>query len=126
MFPGPTELRLIGYSIESIWTQKIQIKYIDTKNQLADMLTKGNFTRRMESSSVFVQYKPFQFYTFSDAMAKRLQQDSGEERVTAKSGPMMNLIARVPRICHPQRQKARGREAAEIKILGVRKLRERG
>ena len=22
MFPGPTELRLIGYSIESIWTQK--------------------------------------------------------------------------------------------------------
>ena len=24
---------------------KIQSKYIDTKNQLADMLTKGNFTR---------------------------------------------------------------------------------
>ena len=24
---------------------KIQIKYIDTKNQLADMLTEGNFTR---------------------------------------------------------------------------------
>ena len=24
---------------------KIQIEYIDTKNQLADMLTKGNFTR---------------------------------------------------------------------------------
>ena len=45
MFPGPTELRLIGYWIESIWIQKIQIKYIDTKNQLADILTKGNFTR---------------------------------------------------------------------------------
>ena len=29
-------------------------------------------------------------------MAKRLQQDSGEERVTAKSRPMMNLIARAP------------------------------
>ena len=41
----PTELPLIGYSIESIWTQKFQIKYIDSKNQLADMLTKGNFTR---------------------------------------------------------------------------------
>ena len=25
--------------------RKIQIKYIDTKNQLADILTKGNFTR---------------------------------------------------------------------------------
>ena len=29
-------------------------------------------------------------------MAKSLQQDSGEERVTAKSRPMMSLIARVP------------------------------
>ena len=29
-------------------------------------------------------------------MAKRTQQDSGEERVTAKSRPMMNLIARTP------------------------------
>ena len=29
-------------------------------------------------------------------MAKRLQQDSGEERVAAKSRPMMSLIARVP------------------------------
>ena len=29
-------------------------------------------------------------------MAKRSQQDSGDERVTAKSRPMMSLIARVP------------------------------
>ena len=29
-------------------------------------------------------------------MTKRSQQDSGEERVTAKSRPMMNLIARTP------------------------------
>ena len=32
----------------------------------------------------------------SDTMAKRSQQDSGEERVTAKSRPMMNLIAKTP------------------------------
>ena len=32
----------------------------------------------------------------SEAMAKRLQKDSGEERVTAKSRPMMSHIARVP------------------------------
>ena len=31
-------------------------------------------------------------------MAKRLQQDSGEERVTAKSKPMMNLSARTPSV----------------------------
>ena len=29
-------------------------------------------------------------------MANRFQQDSGEERVTTKSRPMMNLIARTP------------------------------
>ena len=29
-------------------------------------------------------------------MARRLQQDSGEERVTTKSRPVMSLIARVP------------------------------
>ena len=29
-------------------------------------------------------------------MAKRSQQDSGEERVTTKSRPMMNLTARMP------------------------------
>ena len=32
----------------------------------------------------------------SDAMAKRSQHNSGGERVTAKSRPMMNLIARTP------------------------------
>ena len=31
-------------------------------------------------------------------MAKRSQQDSGEERVTAKSKPMMNLVARTPSV----------------------------
>ena len=32
----------------------------------------------------------------SDTMAKRSQQDSGEERVTTKSRPIMSIIARVP------------------------------
>ena len=34
----------------------------------------------------------------SAAMAKRVRQESGEERVTAKSRPMMNLTARMPSI----------------------------
>ena len=39
---------------------KIQIKYVDTKDQLADMLTKGNFTRgEWRPSSTFVQYQHF-------------------------------------------------------------------
>ena len=34
----------------------------------------------------------------SAAMAKRIQQESGEERVTAKSRPMMNRTARMPSV----------------------------
>ena len=34
----------------------------------------------------------------SDTMAKRSQQDSGEERVTAKSRPMINLTATMPTV----------------------------
>ena len=78
---------------------KIQIKYIDTKNQLADILTKGNFTR--DEWNHFLNL--FNFSHFSStactaAMANRAQQGSGEERVTAKSRPMMNLTARMPSV----------------------------
>ena len=76
---------------------KIQIKYIDTKNQLADILTKGNFTRD-EWNHLLILFNISHFSSTSciAAMAKRAQQDSGEGRVTAKSRPMMNLTARTP------------------------------
>ena len=76
---------------------KIQIKYIDTKNQLADILTKGNFTHD-EWNYLLCLFNSSHFSSTvcSDTMAKRSQQDSGEERVTAKSRFMMNLIARTP------------------------------
>ena len=78
---------------------KIQIKYIDTKNQLADILTKWNFTRDEWNHLL----KLFNISHFSStactaAMAKRAQQESGEERVTATSRPMMNLTARMPSV----------------------------
>ena len=74
---------------------KIQIKYIDTKNQLADILTKGNFTRdEWNHLLCLFNISHFSSTVCSDTMAKRSQQESGEERVTAKSRPMMNLIAR--------------------------------
>ena len=76
---------------------QIQIKYIDTKNQLADMLTKGNCTRDEWNHLMCVfNISHFSSTACTAAMAKRSQQDSGEERVTAKSRPMMSLIARVP------------------------------
>ena len=76
---------------------KIQIKYIDTKNQLADILTKGNFTRdEWNHLLTLFDISHFRSTVCSDTMAKRSQQDSGEERVIAKSRPMMNLTARTP------------------------------
>ena len=67
---------------------KIQIKYIDTKNQLADILTKGNFTRD-EWNHLLTLFNISHFSSTAciAAMAKRAQQESGEGRVTAKSRP---------------------------------------
>ena len=81
---------------------KIQIKYIDTKNQLADILTKGNFTRD-EWNHLLCLFiiNHFSSTVCSETMAKRSQQDSGEERVTAKSRPMMNLITRTSSFVPP-------------------------
>ena len=76
---------------------KIQIKYIDTKNQLADMLTKGNFTRdEWNHLLCLLNISHFSSTDCSEVMSKRTQEESGEERVTAKSRPMMSFIARVP------------------------------
>ena len=76
---------------------KIQIKHVDTKNQLADILTEGNFTRdEWNHLLCLFNISHLSSTVCSDTMAKRSQQDSGEERVTAKSRPMMNLIAKTP------------------------------
>ena len=97
MFLEPTELHLIGYSIESIRIPKNQIKYSDTKNQLADMPTKGNFTRDERNHLLCLfNISHFSSPVCSEVMSKRTQKESGEERVTAKSRPMMSLIARAP------------------------------
>ena len=74
---------------------KIQIKYIDTKNQLADIWTKGHFTRdEWNHLLCLFNISHFSSAVYFAVMAKRSQKDSEEERVTAKSRPMMNLTAR--------------------------------
>ena len=74
---------------------KIQIKYIDTKNQLADILTKGNFTRdEWNHLLCLFNISHSSSAECSEVMSKRTQEDSGEERVTAKSKPMINLVSR--------------------------------
>ena len=63
-------------------SSKIQIKYIDTKNQLTDILTKGSFTRDEWNHLLCF----FNIRHFSSTV------------VTAKSRPMMNLVARTPSV----------------------------
>ena len=90
---------------------KIQIKYIDTKNQLADILTEGNFTRdEWDHLLCLFNISHFSFTVCSAAIAKRFQQDSGEERVTAKSKPMMNLVARTPSVVSSSTSLSQGEE----------------
>ena len=78
--------------VGSFWDPKIQIKYIDTKNQLADILTKGNFTCD-EWNHIVCLFNIIHFSSTecSEVMSKRTQEDAGEERVTAKSKQMMNF-----------------------------------
>ena len=53
-----------------------------------------------------------------------MQQDSGEERVTAKSRPMMSLIARAPSTLSSSASESAEKKAMEIRVPGVRKLRK--
>ena len=101
---------------------KIQIKYIDTKNQLADILTNGNFTR-YEWNHLLCLFNIGHFSSTdcSEVMLKRTQKDSGEEGVTAKSKPMMNLsrdAAKGILTCLPLlHQKALGKPDMKVNYL---------
>ena len=59
------------------------------------MLTKGNFTRD-EWNHLLCLFNISHFSSISslEAMSKRTQEGAGEERVTAKSKPIMNLVSR--------------------------------
>ena len=74
---------------------KIQVKYIDTKNQVADILTKGNVTRdEWNHLLCLFHINHFSSTNCLEVTWKRTQEDAGEERVTAKPKPMMNLVSR--------------------------------
>ena len=101
---------------------KIQIKYIDTKNQLADMLTKGSFTRDEWNHLLYLfDISHFSSAECSEVMSKRTQKESGEGRVTAKSRPMMNLIARsnerAPSALSSIASESPGKPDTKVKVL---------
>ena len=73
-------------------------------------LDKGNFTRD-EWNHLLSLFNTSHFSSTvcSAAMAKRIQQESGEDRVTAKSRPMMNLTARMPSVVSSSTSSSPGR-----------------
>ena len=98
----------------SVPDPKIQVKYIDTNNQLADILTKGNFTRdEWNHLLCLINISHFSCTDCSEVMSKRTQKDSGEERVTAKSRPMMSLIARAPSTLSSSASESPGKDSCE-------------
>ena len=84
-----------------------QIRYIDSKHQIADILTKGNFTReewkhllRLFSIMNISQFASSHYSSTStsQSVSKRLiQQERPEdhERVVAKPKPMWNLVSKI-------------------------------
>ena len=98
---------------------KIQIKYIDTKNQLADILTKGNFTHDEWNHCLF-NISHFSSTVCSEVMAKkyntihRRRTSHSEVEVNDESyckGSLESVI------------RAQGGKAMEDRVPGVRKLR---
>ena len=68
---------------------KIQIRYIDTKHQLEDILTKGNSHVTNGQTSSFVHHQPFQLSLSllrsecTRTMEKRMQEQEGDNRIVA-------------------------------------------
>ena len=86
---------------------KIQIRYIDTKHQLADILTKVNFTRdewnnlrhlfHISHFSSICCAKNSSLMSCPKTMAKRMQEQKGQESSVAKSkSTATNLSSTVP------------------------------
>ena len=64
---------------------KIQIRYIDTKHQLADMLTTGNFTRDEWNNLLHLfYYQPFQFHLLLQEFQLDELVHNGEEDTKSK------------------------------------------
>ena len=91
---------------------KIQIRYIDTKHQLADMLTKGNFTRD-EWNNLLHLFNTSHFSSTCctknlslisrPTVANRIQDQKEEERVVSKSRPAAIIFLNLRQVPPPHR-----------------------
>ena len=81
---------------------KVQIKYIDTKKPTRRHTDQGKLFTRDEWNHLLCLFNISHSSSSdcSEVFSKRTQKDSGEERVTAKSQPMMNLVSRCSEKTH--------------------------
>ena len=95
MFPEPTELLLIGCLMESIWTPRSKSNTLTSRTNSQTSWQKGNFKRDVWNHLLCLfNISHFSSIRSVKAMSKITWEGAGEERVTAKSKPMMNLFSR--------------------------------
>ena len=74
----------------------------------------------MEPSVCLFYMSHFSSTNFLEVMSKRTQEDAGEERVTAKSKPMMNLVSRCkvrdPNVLASTASQSQGKTRSESEI----------
>ena len=117
MFPEPTELRLIGCSTINL-EPKVQIKFVDTQNQLADMRTKESFTRdewnhllRLFNIMSFSMFSCSHISNFlSDPIGKQSAMSKrGQETTSSEGSPMAKPKPMVPAKAKPVKLVLRGK-----------------
>ena len=104
---NPQSALLIGYSTELILDPKTHIKHVDAKNKIADMLTKGNFTRDEWDHLLHLLYiMNFSMFSCSHFLLSNKKQSAmskrGQECTSGEGSPMakprhMNLVTSKPR-----------------------------
>ena len=85
MFPEPTELLLIGCSIESIWTPKSKSNTLTPKTNSQTCWPRE--ISHVKNGIIFLclfNISHFSSTNCLEVMSKRTQEDAGEERVTSK------------------------------------------
>ena len=93
MFPEPTELLLIGCLTESIGIPRSKSNTLTPRTNSQTCWQRE--TSHVMSGIIFCVCSTLPISVLRlEVMSKRTQGDAGEERVTAKSKPMMNLVSR--------------------------------
>ena len=84
-FPGPTESHLFVIRSNQFVSRNTKFFYTDTKNQLADMLPKGNFTLDEWNHLLCLYFQPFQFYSVlynnGDTISTRLRRRTSHSKI---------------------------------------------